>query len=394
MDEAGQLALAEKAAMIGVERFVMDDGWFGQRKDDHAGLGDWYVNKEKFPHGLKPLIDRVHALHMDFGLWVEPEMVNPDSDLYRKHPDWVLNFTGRPRTEGRNQLVLNLARPDVRAYVYGFLDKLVTENDIAFLKWDYNRSWSEPGWPAVASEDQKKVYIDFIQNLYSILAELRLKHPKLEIESCSSGGARVDLGILQLTDEVWPSDNTDAFDRLTIQNGFTYAYTPAVMMAWVTDSPTWVNNRTLSLEYRFLSSMQGSLGIGANLNKWAPEDFETAKRMVAQYKAVRETVQRGSLYRLVQPEHGSEQSVTESVSRNGAKAVVFAFLHSSRENYPFPRINLEGLDAAATYQVSTIDGKLAEDTPASASGAYWMSRGVDVLLRGDFQAAAFTLEKR
>ena len=393
VDEAGQMALAEKAASIGVERFVMDDGWFGQRKDDHAGLGDWYVNKEKFPNGLKPLIDRVHALHMDFGLWVEPEMVNPDSDLYRKHPDWVLNFTGRPRTEGRNQMVLNLARPDVRAYVYGFLDKLVTENDIAFLKWDYNRSWSEPGWPAVAPEDQKKVYIEFTRNLYSILAELRQNHPKLEIESCSSGGARVDLGILQLTDEVWPSDNTDAYDRLTIQNGFTYAYTPAVMMAWVTDSPTWVNHRALSLEYRFLSSMQGSLGIGANLNKWTPEDFETAKKMVEQYKAVRETVQRGSLYRLIPPEHGSEQSVTESVSRDRAKAVVFAFLHSSRENYPFPRINPEGLDPAATYQIAAIDGKLATDTPTSASGAYWMARGVDVLLRGDFQAAAFTLEK-
>ena len=142
------MALAEKAASIGVDRFVMDDGWFGQRKDDHAGLGDWYVNSEKFPHGLKPLIDKVHSLGMDFGLWVEPEMVNPDSDLYRKHPDWVLNFPGRPRTESRNQLVLNLARPDVRDYVYGFLDKLLTENDIAFLKWDYNRNWSEPGWDA------------------------------------------------------------------------------------------------------------------------------------------------------------------------------------------------------------------------------------------------------
>ncbi len=394
VDEAGQMALAEKAASIGVERFVMDDGWFGQRKDDHAGLGDWYVNQEKFPHGLKPLIDKVHSLKMDFGLWVEPEMVNPDSDLYRKHPDWVLNFPGRPRTEARNQLVLNLARPDVRDYVYGFLDKLLMENEIAFLKWDYNRNWSEPGWPAVAQGDEKKVYVDFIRNLYSILAELRAKHPKVEIESCSGGGSRVDLGIMQLTDEVWPSDNTDAFDRLLIQNGFTYAYTPAVMMAWVTDSPTWVNQRALSLAYRFLSSMQGSLGIGANLNKWAPEDFATAKTMVAQYKTVRETVQRGSLYRLISPEHGSEHSVTETVSRDRAQAVVFAFLHSSREMYPYPRIHVEGLDAEARYAISAMDGKLANDTPAIASGAYWMSRGVDVMLRGDFQAAAFTLERR
>lgn len=393
VDEAGQMALAEKAASIGVERFVMDDGWFGQRKDDHAGLGDWYVNPQKFPHGLKPLIDKVHSLGMDFGLWVEPEMVNPNSDLYRKHPDWVLNFPGRPRTEGRNQLVLNLARPDVRAYVYGFLDKLLTENDIAFLKWDYNRNWSEPGWPAVAPEDQKKVYVDFIRNLYSILAELRAKHPNVEIESCSGGGSRVDLGIMKLTDEVWPSDNTDAYDRLLIQNGFTYAYTPGVMMAWVTDSPTWVNQRTLSLEYRFLSSMQGSLGIGANLNKWTPEDFATAKKMVAQYKSIRETVQRGSLYRLITPENNSEQSVTESVSRDRKQAVTFTFLHSSRELYPYPRIYLRGLDAKANYTITALDGKLAKDTPATESGAYWMHHGVDVELRGDFQAAAFTLEQ-
>ena len=393
VNEAGQMALAEKAASIGVERFVMDDGWFGQRKDDHAGLGDWYVNPQKFPNGLKPLIDKVHSLGMDFGLWVEPEMVNPDSDLYRKHPDWVLHFTGRPRTEARNQLVLNLARPDVRAYVYGFLDKLLSENDIAFLKWDYNRNWSEPGWPAVATEEQKNVYVDFIRNFYGILTELRAKHPGVEIESCSGGGSRVDLGVMHLTDEVWPSDNTDAYDRLLIQNGFTYAYTPGVMMAWVTDSPTWVNQRTLSLEYRFLSSMQGSLGIGANLNKWTPEDFASAKKMIAQYKTIRETVQRGALYRLMTPEHDSEQSVTESVSRDGGQAVVFAFLHSSRELYPFPRIFLHGLDANTVYRLSALDGKVAIGTPTEASGAYWMNHGVDVELRGDFQAAAFTLAR-
>nr|WP_311719007.1 alpha-galactosidase [Edaphobacter lichenicola] len=393
VDEAGQETLAEKAASIGVERFVVDDGWFGQRASDRAGLGDWYVNPVKFPHGLKPLIDKVHSLGMDFGLWVEPEMVNPDSDLYRKHPDWVLNFTGRPRSEGRNQLMLNLARPDVREYVFQFLDKLLDENDIAFLKWDYNRNWSEPGWPAVAPEDQKKVYINYIQNLYSILEELRAKHPKLEIESCSGGGSRVDLGIMRYTDEVWPSDNTDAFDRLLIQDGFTYAYAPGVMMAWVTDSPTWVNQRSLSLEYRFLSSMQGSLGIGANLNNWKPDDFATAKKMVEQYKRIRQTVQRGSLYRLISPQKGSEQSVTETVSEDQNHAVAFAFLHSSQMLYPFPRIYLRGLRPDAMYRIAALDGKLSADTPAVASGSFWMQNGVDVELRGDFQACAFTLER-
>jgi alpha-galactosidase len=319
-------------------------------------------------------------------------MVNPDSDLYRKHPDWVLNFTGRPRTEGRNQLMLNLARPDVRAYVFQFLDKLLNENAIAFLKWDYNRNWSEPGWPAVAPEDQKKVYIDSTRNLYSILAELREKHPHVEIESCSGGGSRVDLGIMRYTDEVWPSDNTDAFDRLLMQDGFTYAYAPGVMTAWVTDSPTWVNQRVLTLEYRFLSSMQGALGIGANLNNWKPEDFATAKKMVAQYKQIRETVQRGSLYRLISPQKGSEQSVTESVSQDRQKAVVFAFLHSSQMLYPFPRVFLRGLKPDAMYKVTALDGKLSASTPAVASGAFWMQHGIDVDMRGDFQDAAFTLE--
>jgi alpha-galactosidase len=393
VNEAGQEALAEKAASIGVERFVMDDGWFGERKDDHAGLGDWYVNPQKFPHGLKPLIDKVHTLGMDFGLWVEPEMVDPNSDLYRKHPDWVLNFTDRPRTEGRNQLVLNLARDDVRAYVYGFLDKLLSENEISFLKWDYNRNWSEPGWPAAPLEKQKEVYVKYVQNLYSILAELRAKHPHVEIESCSGGGARVDLGILRLTDEAWPSDNTDPFDRLSIQDGFTYAYAPGLMMAWVTDSPNWMNGRSTSLEYRFLSSMQGSLGIGANLNKWAPEDFAAANRLVTEYKAVRATVQDGALYRLISPTEDSEYSVTESVARDGHQAAIFAFLHSSQKGQPYPQFYLRGLDPEAVYSLHVQEGKLADGTVQRASGDYWMHHGVSVSLRGDFQAAFFTLER-
>jgi alpha-galactosidase len=393
VNEAGQEALAEKAASLGVERFVMDDGWFGERKDDHAGLGDWYVNPQKFPHGLKPLIDKVHSLGMDFGLWVEPEMVNPNSDLYRKHPDWILNFPDRPRTEGRNQLVLNLARDDVRAYVYGFLDKLLSENDIAFLKWDYNRNWSEPGWSAAPLEEQKEVYVKYVQNLYSILAELRKNHPHVEIESCSGGGARVDLGIMRLTDEVWPSDNTDPFDRLSIQDGFSYAYAPGVMMAWVTDSPNWMNGRSTSLEYRFLSSMQGSLGIGANLNKWTPEDFAAAKRLVGEYKAVRATVQEGALYRLFSPNGNNEALVTESVARDRHEAAVFAFLHSSQEGQPYPRLYLRGLDPDAVYSMHIQEGKLEDGTVERASGDYWMHHGVSVSLRGDFQAAFFKLER-
>lgn len=396
VDEAGQLALAEKAAALGIDRFVMDDGWFGQRKDDHAGLGDWTVNAQKFPHGLKPLIDHVHALGMDFGLWVEPEMVNPDSDLYRKHPDWVLNFPGRPRTEGRNQLVLNLARSDVRAYVFGFLDKLLNENAIAFLKWDYNRNWSEPGWDQLPAAEQKRVYVEFTRNLYSILDELRSKHPGVEIESCSGGGGRVDLGIMRFTDEVWTSDNTDPFDRLSLQDGFTYAYTPQVMMAWVTDSPHWTNRRATSLAYRMLSSMQGSLGVGANIAKWSPEENALAKRLIAAYHQVQSTITQGDLYRLISPRDGSEFSATQTVTPDKRQSVVFAFVHSTQMRRGFPTLKLKGLDPAAQYALSSIEGKASAVAPAQASGAWWMNHGLDMDkdFRGDFQAAAFRLDRK
>jgi alpha-galactosidase len=396
VNEVGQMALAEKAAALGIDRFVMDDGWFGQRKNDLAGLGDWYVNQEKFPHGLKPLIDKVHALGMDFGLWVEPEMVNPNSDLYRAHPDWVLHFPGRPESEQRNQLVLNLARPDVRAYVFGFLDKLLNENDIAFLKWDYNRNWSEPGWDQLPADEQKKVYVSFTENLYSILAELRKKHPNIEIEDCSGGGGRVDLGILRYTDEVWPSDNTDPFDRLSMQDGFSYEYTPQIMMAWVTDSPHWLNKRSTSLSYRMLSSMQGSLGIGANITNWTPDETALAKRLIAAYHQVQPTIVQGALYRLISPRDGSEFSATQTVNREKSQSVVFAFIHSTQEGRTFPTLKLKGLDPAAEYAVSSIDGKAAPATPARASGAWWMNHGIDLSpdFRGDFQAAAFRLDRK
>jgi len=398
VSEEGQMALAEKAAALGIDRFVMDDGWFGQRKDDHAGLGDWYVNSQKFPHGLKPLIDRVHALGMDFGLWVEPEMVNPDSDLYRKHPDWVLNFPGRPRSELRNQLVLNLARSDVRDYILAFLDKLVTENDIAFLKWDYNRNWSEPGWDQLPPAEQKKVYVEFTRNLYAVLAELKKRHPKLEIESCSGGGGRVDLGILQYADEVWPSDNTDPFDRLTQQDGFTYAYTPQIMMAWVTDSPHDLEGqrRVTSLQYRMLSSMQGSLGIGANITKWNDEEMATAKRLIAAYHQVQATIVQGDLYRLISPRNGSEFSATQTVNRDKSQSVVFAFIHSTQEGRGYPLLKLQGLDPKANYALTPIEGAAEKGTPVTASGAWWMNHGFNMSgrFKGDFLAAAFRLDKK
>lgn len=388
VDEPGQTELAKKAASLGVERFVMDDGWFGARNNDRAGLGDWTVNPKKFPQGLKPLIDNVKALGMDFGLWVEPEMVNPDSDLYRAHPDWAMHFEGRPRTPARNQLILNMARNDVKEHIFGVLDKLVSENDIAFLKWDMNRNASEPGWPEAAPDQQKKMWIQYVRNVYEIIDRLRAKHPRLEIESCSGGGGRIDLGVLGRVDQVWTSDNTDALDRLKIQEGYSYAYLPKAMMAWTTDVPNF-NGRSTPLQFRFAVAMQGSLGIGNNLNKWKDEDFALAKKMIAWYKQVRGSVQHGRQYRLVSPRDPAGFAATQYVAEDGSQAAVFATLHSQQYGRNVPPLLLQGLDEKAIYKLTWLDGRTQ-----TASGAMLMGRGISLMLRGDYASAAAVLERQ
>jgi alpha-galactosidase len=390
VNEDGQKTLAEKAAKIGVERFVMDDGWFGARNDDHAGLGDWVVNRQKFPNGLQPLIKYVNGLGMDFGLWFEPEMVNPNSDLYRAHPDWAMHFTDRPRTEARNQLVLNMARDDVKEYIFAALDKVLSENNIKFIKWDMNRHFSEPGWPEAPIAEQKEIWVKYVWNVYDIMERLRAKHPGLEIESCSGGGGRVDLGVMRYTDEVWTSDNTEAFDRLRIQEGFSYAYAPKVMMAWVTDVPN-MNDRSTPLIYRFLVAMQGSLGIGSNLNKWTQSEFDLASKMITYYKSTRETIQTGNLYRLLSPREG-ELTANEYVAKDGKQAVLFVFLHSQQLRSPMPKIYLAGLDANATYRLKRIDNKVM-DSQEAYTGSYLMNEGVSLALKGDYDSTSLELDR-
>ena len=385
VDEPGQKALAAKAAALGVELFVIDDGWFGARSNDRAGLGDWVVNKKKFPNDLQPLIAEVNRLGMDFGLWVEPEMVNRDSNLFRAHPDWVMNFPDRPRSELRNQLILNLARPEVKAYVFEVLDRLASTYNLRYFKWDMNRAFSEPGWAGVAN--QKSIWIDYVSSYYDILDRLRAKHPTLEIEGCSGGGGRIDLGVLKRVDEVWPSDNTEAFDRLKIQEGFSYAYAPKVMSAWVTDVPN-MNRRSVPLQFRFLVAMQGALGIGANLNKWSDADLAFAKKMIELDKQIRPVVQTGALYRLLSPRSG-DLTATQYVAEDGAQALLFAFLHSQQFNLPAPSIRLAGLDAKAVYSLKFLDGRVIE-----YSGAYLMSQGLELSLRGDYDSALIVLTRK
>ncbi|MHC4406242.1 MAG: alpha-galactosidase, partial [Planctomycetota bacterium] len=322
VNEEHQLALARVAKEIGVELFVIDDGWFKGRVNDRGGLGDWTVDRKKFPNGLQPMIRKINDLGLDFGIWVEPEMVNPNSDLYQEHPDWVLHSPNRTRHERRNQLMLNLAREDVCEYLSESLTKLLSENDVKFIKWDRNRPISEAGWPDAGQTAQREVRIRFIHNLYGLIDRLRARFPDVWFETCSGGGGRADLGILSRTDQVWTSDNTDPADRLMIQHGFSH-YLPAnTMVSWVTDK-SWHQNEP-SLKFRFHVSMGGVLGVGNDLLAWSPDERQVAAEMIALYKEIRPLVQKGLVHRL-RPPVESERVAVEYAAADASKAALLLF---------------------------------------------------------------------
>jgi alpha-galactosidase len=372
VDERSQGALAELAAAMGVELFVMDDGWFHGRDNDRAGLGDWWPDARKFPNGLAPLIARVNELGMDFGLWIEPEMVNPDSDLYRAHPDWVIHFPTRARTEGRNQLILNIARPDVQEYLIGKLDRLLAEHNIAFIKWDMNRNVSEPGWPD-APGDARELWVRYVEGLYTIWGTLRERHPHVIWQSCSGGGGRADMGILRLADQIWVSDNTEPSARLAIQEGFSQVFPANTMEAWVTD----MGAEYLPLAFRFHVSMCGSLGIGGDLMLWDAERRAEAAHWIAYYKQIRHLVQLGDMYRLRSPQ-AHPFSAVQYMSKDRSEGVVFAFRTHLPPPAQLPPLRLRGLEPDARYEV--------EGVPGARSGSAWMHAGLTIGLK-DFASA-------
>lgn len=376
VDEESQSKLAELAAEMGVELFVMDDGWFHGRNHDRAGLGDWWPDQAKFPRGLAPLIERVNALGLDFGLWVEPEMVNPDSDLYRAHPDWVIHYPGRARTEGRNQLILNFARRDAQDYIIEKLDKILSENNIRFIKWDMNRNVSEPGWDT-APGDPRELWARYVQGLYRVWGELRQRHPQVTWQSCSGGGGRADLGILRLADQVWISDNTEPVTRLSIQEGYSQVFPASTMEAWVTD----MGPEYLSLEFRLHASMCGALGIGGHLVHWGEAKRREAARWIAIYKEIRPIIQFGDLYRLRSPQENAF-SALQYVSKDKKEALLFAF--RAHQNYiphleACPPLPLRGLNPTARYAIE--DPTNAQANPATRTGLAWMNIGLDLYLK-------------
>lgn len=376
--EPGQLALAEKAARLGVELFVVDDGWFKGRNHDRAGLGDWFADPHKFPQGLSPLIAQVHALGMQFGIWVEPEMVNPDSDLYRAHPDWVYHFPQRQRSESRNQLVLNLGREDVQHYLFTVLNQLVSDYPISYIKWDMNRPISEPGWPDYRKEggDAREIWVRHTRGVYTIMDRLRAAHPQLSIEACASGGSRADLGILERTDIIWTSDNTNPEARLFIQEGFSLIFPARVMSAWVTDNR---DRNTIPFSYSCHVAMLGALGIGGNLLHWSDADMDEVAKWIAVYKQIRPLVQDGEQTWLLSPhDHHGNLAAVQYTSPDAHEAVVFAFRRPNVFGDILPPLRLQHLLPTERYTVSFAG--LPSEPVYQHSGAALMHAGINVSL--------------
>jgi alpha-galactosidase len=365
VNEKNQKDLANIASKIGVELFVMDDGWFGKRDSDKRGLGDWSVNREKFPNGLAPLIKHVNNLGMDFGIWVEPEMVNPDSELYSKHPDWILNFPNRPKTEKRNQLILNLAKNEVKNYIIDFMNDLLSGNNIKYVKWDMNRYVFESGWPEKENEKQKEIWFHYVKNFYEIMEILRNNHPDVIFENCSSGGGRVDLGIMKYFDELWTSDNTNPFDRQYIQEGFSMVYPTSTMRSWVTD---WEGKNTYPLDFRFKVAMTGTLGIGSNLFEYTEKELEKAKENVELYKKIRRVVQFGDYYLLNSVYEDNYQAIQYSLED---ETVVFIFINPKAvSNFESYNIKLRNLEDNCKYKIN--------ETQETFSGKALMKSGLIV----------------
>jgi alpha-galactosidase len=321
VNEQQQKKLANYAKEIGIELFVVDDGWFKDRTDgkSSSGLGNFDVDKEKFPNGLKPLIDHVHNLGMQFGLWVEPENINPNSDVYRTHPDWIFQFPNRNTSEKRK--TLNLANEGAYNYLLNSLIKLLEENEIDFIKWDQNNYLLDPGWKNAPDHLDREARIRHIQNVYKLVTELRKKFPKVIFETCASGGGRVDLGMLSLMDQAWTSDNTDPLDRLFVQHGFLKMLPPNVMGAWVT---SMTRHQEVPLEYRFDVSMGGVLGVGANISNWTVSNKEVAIKKIKLYKTIRPIIQFGNYYSIISP-FEKNRTASQYVSQDRNCSVVFCF---------------------------------------------------------------------
>lgn len=346
-------SIAQAASRVGVEMMVMDDGWFGERNDDFGGLGDWNVNQKKLPGGLAPLAERINGLGMKFGLWVEPEMVNENSDLYRAHPGWAFQVPGRPLTRGRYQLVLDLTRPEVRQYVLDNLRSTLKSAPIAYVKWDMNRSLTDVWSAALPAQRQGEVYHRFVLAVYEILEALHREFPDLLIEGCSGGGGRFDCGMLYYTPQIWCSDNTDAMDRLRIQYGTSFCYPCCTMGAHVSAVPNGLTHRSTPFHTRGVVAAAGTFGYELDLNELTTEELDQVRDQIAAFRTDWELVMRGDYYRLGDPFRAEEPFCAwMHVAPDQSRALV-GLVQTQRHANPIrPLLRLKGLDPDRDYRVN------------------------------------------
>ena len=345
------LKIAGEAADLGLDMLVLDDGWFGKRNDDNSGLGDWFVNEKKLGCTMKELVDRVNALGLKFGIWLEPEMVSEDSDLYRTHPDWVLQIPGREPNRSRNQLVLDLSRKEVREYMKKFIDDTLSCANISYVKWDMNRSVDNVYSAADPTLSQGAIRHKYVLGLYEVMEDMLTRHPDLLLEGCSGGGGRFDAGMLYYAPQIWCSDNTDAIERLRIHYGTSFGYPMSSVSAHVSVCPNHQNGRVTPFKTRGICAMQGSFGYELDLSKLSEEDKAEARRQITVYNENWELFQSGSYYRLNSPMENHDYTAWSYVSKDQRKAslsVIYTDLHGN----PKPvRVKLKGLKKDASYDV-------------------------------------------
>ncbi len=379
LNEDQQVELAKIAANMGAELFVIDAGWYKVNNQRWVGSGNWDIDNVKFPNGLTSLIKKVNDLGMKFGIWVEPENFHVSSDVYLKHPDWALKYANRDSMNVRP--TLNLAKEEVYNHLLETLTKLLSENKIDFIKWDQNNYLRSPNWINAPADVQREVRIRYTQNLYRLVEELRKRFPNVMFESCSSGGGRIDLGMMSRMDQAWVSDNTTPIDRLFIQYGYLNAMPANTMVSWVIEDQTIVGHKTqpTSLSYKFDVAISGVLGIGYDIRKWTADDIEVAKNKIRLYKEIRPIIQQGTVHRLVSP-YDNNRCALQYNSSDGKSAVLLCYnlaLYLPGSQYIDRGSNivtLEGLNAEKQYLVKRAND--AKDKGIVYKGDFLMNIGI------------------
>lgn len=381
IDEEKLIGFIPKAKYIGAELYVIDDGWMPNRVNEFAGLGDWIVDKKRFPHGLKYIADEVHKAGMLFGIWIEPEMVNPDSDLYRTHPDWVLGEPNRDKTLMRQQLILDMSRDDVTDWAIEWLEKFVEENGIDYLKWDMNREVTEKGLYSV----DNALAIKYIQNVERIWKHLNKRFPDLLLENCAAGGGRADFNMLKYADRVNRSDNADPIDVMVLHEGYSTFFVPKLAGGAGNVAPlrTGINGRSVPLSFRVHSGMTGSMSVGINLLQCSQEELDALKNILTEFKKVRPALQDAYVYRIASALE-KPYAVFQYVKRDRSQFSVFAFGHNIRYwDAQLPLFRMRGLIPEATYVCGDV----------KMSGSALMNVGIDVSLVGDYDSKMLTFVK-